>query len=197
MKRLGMGILWAWILWAGQLAVGQTPVADAGLLARAEGGEPAAQVQLGDALAAGKGEARTNRQIEADYRQAAGWYGKAAERNDAVGLMRLASLYRDGKGVERNRERAAALYRRAAEQNNAEAQATLGLLYSLGQGVAQDYVEAYFWLDLAARSDGPEREKYQANRQMVGAKITLSELEAIGERVEQWRAAHRKAEPGR
>ena len=85
---------------------------------------------------------------------------------------------------------AAAWYRKAAEQGDVSAQGTLGLLYSIGQGVPQNYVEAYYWLDLAASVKGPNQEKYAANRQMVGAHITTDELDEVQERVAKWLAAH-------
>lgn len=175
------------------LLAAQTAAPDPALMVKAQAGEAAAQVALGDALAAGSGGQRSTRQIEADYRRAAEWYGKAAAQNDPAGLMRMAALYRDGKGVERNRETAAALYRKAAELGDPEAQATLGLLYSMGQGVPQNYAEAYFWLDLAAKTPGPNQQKYAANRQAVGTRITVSELDAIEERVEKRLAEHPRA----
>ena len=87
---------------------------------------------------------------------------------------------------------AAAWYRKAADEGDAGAQGTLGVLYSLGQGVPQSDVEAYFWLDLAAAVKGPKQEKYAANRQMVGQYITADELSDVEDRVEKWKAAHRR-----
>jgi hypothetical protein len=60
----------------------------------------------------------------------------------------------------------------------------------MGQGVERNDVEAYYWLDLAASVNGPNQEKYAANRQMIGAHITADELDAVQERVSQWKAAH-------
>ncbi len=125
-----------------------------------------------------------------DYKQAAEWYRKAAEKGDIAGELRLAALYRDGRGVERDMAQAAEWYRKAAEQGDANAQATLGVLYSMGQGVPHSDVEAYYWLDLAAAVKGPNQEKYAANRQMIGTHITADELAEVEERVAQWQAAH-------
>jgi TPR repeat protein len=105
--------------------------------------------------------------------------------------MHLAALYRDGgKGFPRQMDQAAAWYRRAAEQGDADAQGTLGLLYSIGQGLPQDFVEAYYWLDLAAAVEGPRQQQYAQNRQMAGTHITVDELEEIEARVAKWKAAH-------
>jgi len=60
----------------------------------------------------------------------------------------------------------------------------------MGQGVPHDDVEAYYWLDLAASAPGPNQEKYAENRQMIGTHITADELEAVQDRVAQWKAAH-------
>jgi TPR repeat protein len=167
----------------------QTAGIDPALVARASAGNAAAQVRVGECYAAGQG-------VERDLRQAAEWYRRAAEKGDVAGELHLAALYRDGgKGFPRDMDQAAEWYRRAAEQGDASAQGTLGLLYSIGQGVPQDYVEAYYWLDLAAAVEGPRQQQYAQNRQMAGTHITVDELEEIEERVAKWQAAHPR--PGR
>ena len=162
----------------------QSSAIDPALLAKANAGDPAAQVQVGESYATGKAVAQ-------NLKQAAEWFRKAADKGDIDGELHLAALYRDGgKGFPRDMTQAAALYRKAAEQGDVTAQGTLGLLYFLGQGVSQDYVEAYFWLDLAAAVKGPKQEQYTQNRQMIGTHITTDELEAVQERVAKWQAAH-------
>ncbi len=183
---------WIQLVLAMALAVALPPASaqtrgsgiDQGLLAKANGGDPTAQVSVGESYAAGNGVTR-------DLNQAAEWYRKAADKNDIAGELHLAALYRDGgKGFARDMEQAAAWYRKAAEQGDVGAQATLGLLYSLGQGVVKNDVEAYFWLDLAASVKGPKQEQYAANRQLIGTHITTDELEEVEERVAKWQAAH-------
>jgi hypothetical protein len=165
-------------------AAAQTVGIDASLLAKANAGDPAAEVLVGESYAAGKG-------LVPDLKQAATWYRKAADQANIAGELHLAALYRDGsKSFPRDSVQAAAWYRKAAEQGDAGAQGTLGTLYSFGQGVAQNYVEAYYWLDLAAHVKGPKQEQYAANRQLIGQKITADELETVQERVAQWLAAH-------
>ena len=174
-------------------AFGQAPPSGAGavdpdLLTKATSGDVSAQVAVGDCYAEGKGVAR-------DYKQAAEWYAKAAEKGDVVGEMHLAALYRDGsKNFPRDMAQAAEWYRKAAEQGDATAQGTLGTLYFMGQGVAQNYVEAYFWLDLAAATKGPKQSQYAANRQLVGTHITADELESTRERIAAWKIAHPQRE---
>ncbi len=157
---------------------------DAALLAKANAGDAASQVLVGNGYAAGKDVAR-------DYAQAAAWYKKAAEQGNVDGELHLAALYRDGaKGFPRDMEQAAAWYRKAAEQGDVTAQGTLGVLYSIGQGVERSDVEAYFWLDLAAAVKGPNQAQYAVNRQLIGTRITADELAEVEERVAKWLAAH-------
>jgi len=164
----------------------QTAGIDPALLARANGGDAAAQVLVGESYAAGKGVAQ-------DLKLAAGWYRKAADKGDIAGELHLAVLYRDGgKGFARDSTQAAAWYRRAAEQGDVGAQGTLGLLYSIGQGVPHSDVEAYYWLDLAVAVKGPKQEQYAANRQMIGTHITADELAEVQERVAKWLAEHQR-----
>lgn len=146
---------------------------NAALMARANAGDAAAQVQVGESYAA-----------QRDLAQ-------AADQNNIAGEMHLAALYRDGgKGVPRDMTQAAAWYRKAADQGDPAAQATLATLYTLGQGVERSDAEAYFWLDLAAAVKGPNQAQYAANRQIVGTRITADELADVEDRVAKWKAAH-------
>ena len=123
---------------------------------------------------------------------AADWYRKAAEQKSIDAELHLAALYRDGgNGFPRDMAQAAAWYTKATEQG------ALGVLYSMGQGVPRDDVEAYFWFDLAASVNGPSQEKYAANRQMIGERITADELANVQDRVAAWKAAHPRPETTR
>jgi TPR repeat protein len=184
----------AWILictFVPQLAAGQAVTIDPDLLAKANAGDATAEVQVGEHYAHAAAVEQNHSQVAEDYQQAAAWYRKAAEQKSIEGALHLAALYRDGgNGFPRDMEQAAAWYLKAADQGDVGAQGTLGVLYSMGQGVAQDNVEAYFWLDLAASIKGPDQEKYAANRQMIGERITADELAAVQDRVAAWKAAH-------
>jgi TPR repeat protein len=162
----------------------QTQGLDQALLAKAIGGDAVAQIAIGESFAAGNGVAR-------DCKTAGDWFSKAAQNGYIAGELRLAAFYRDGaKGCPRDMVAAAQWYRKAADQGDVTAQGILGVLYSYGQGVKQDYMEAYFWLDLAAAVAGPEQARYAANRQMVGTHITTDDLDVLQERVAKWKAAH-------
>jgi hypothetical protein len=173
-------------------ASAQTPAIDPALLAKANAGDAAAQVQLGDnSRAAGDAVPHNPMQSVEYYMQAIEWYRKAVNQGSIAGQMHLAALYRDGgKGFPRDMAQAVEWYRKAAEQGDVTAQATLGVLYSIGQGVPHDDMEAYYWLDLAASVKGPNQEKYAASRQLVGTHITTGQLEEVQDRVAAWIAAH-------
>src|SRR5580658_3031045 len=142
---------------------------DAGLLVKANGGDVAAQVAVGESYEAGTG-------VPKDLQQAAAWYQKAADKNDMSGELHLAALYRDGgKGFARDMAQAAVWFQKAADQGDVEAEATMGTLYSMGQGVDVNYAEAYYWLYLAADVKGPKQQIYATHRQMMGEHITVDE----------------------
>ena len=87
-------------------------------------------------------------------------------------------------------EQAAAWYLKAANQGDVSAQGMLAVLYSMGQGVPHDDAEAYFWFDIAASVKGPNQEKYEVNRQMIGERITADQVADVQDRVAAWKAAH-------
>jgi|CZKF01.1.fsa_nt_gi TPR repeat protein len=172
-------------------ACAQAPAIDPSILAKANAGDVAAQVAVGEQCAANAAALHNITQAGEANKLAADWYRKAADQGSIAGQMHLAALYRDGgKGFPRDMSQAAEWYRKAADQGDVIAQASLGVLYSIGQGVPHNDVEAYFWLDLAASVKGPNQEKYAANRQLIGTHITADELDAVQERVAAWIAAH-------
>ena len=178
------------------IAQDATPLAapvsiDAGLLAKANAGDPAAEVQVGEQYAHAGATEHYRTVAAQDYQQAAAWYLKAANQKFVDGELHLAALYRDGgNGFERDMEQAAAWYLKAANQGDVTAQGTLAVLYSMGQGVPHNDAEAYFWFDIAASVKGPNQEKYVANRQMIGERITADQLADVQDRVAAWKAAH-------
>jgi hypothetical protein len=71
---------------------------------QAEGGDALAQVYVGEMYEKGLGR-------EPDYREAARWYGKAAQQGFARGQLNLAYLYEQGLGVEKDPVKALNFYR--------------------------------------------------------------------------------------
>ncbi|MFZ0396139.1 MAG: tetratricopeptide repeat protein [Terracidiphilus sp.] len=171
----------------------QAPSIDPALLARANGGDPAAQVAVGEKYAQAAGASQDPDDVAEDRKQAFAWYDKAAEKGDIGGQIHVAEAFSYGQGVARDMTKAAEWYRKAADQGDPEAQGRLAMLYSIGQGVPQSDTDAYFWFDLAASADTPGRDRYIQNRQNVGTRITVDELAAVHERLKKWKAAHPRA----
>jgi len=172
------------------MAAAQTPAVDPALLAKANNGDTAAQVAVGEKLAQAAGALQDRDQAAEEWKQAFAWYNKAAEKNDIAGEIHVAEAYSYGRGVARDMTKAAEWYRKAADQGDPGAQGTLAMLYTLGQGVPQSDADAYFWFDLAASADTPNKDRYIQNRQNVGTRITVGELAAAEERLKKWKAAH-------
>src|ERR1035437_6813634 len=86
---VAMTMVAALVLVAGERASAQQTGIDPVLLVKANAGDAAAQVAVGENYAAGKGVAQ-------DYKAAAGWYQKAADKGDIGGEVHLAALYREG-----------------------------------------------------------------------------------------------------
>src|SRR5271154_6828431 len=70
----------------------QTKSIDPALLAKAQGGDPDAEFDIGYVYETGEG-------VPQDYAQAAIWYRKAAEQGNANSQYDLALLYNTGQGV--------------------------------------------------------------------------------------------------
>jgi len=166
---------------------------DSGLLAKANGGDAAAQVAAGETYAKAAGAVQDPDEAAENWTKAAEWYLKAAEHSYVPGEVHLAECYTYGHGVARDKWKAADWYRKAAEQGDSSAQGTLAMLYTMGQGVAQDDAEAYFWFDLASSADTPNRERYLTNRQNVGTRITTDQLADVQRRLKKWKADHPQA----
>jgi len=81
-----------------------------------------------------------------------------AQKGDAAAQMKVADMYRNGRGVPKDSAEAAKWYRKAAEQGVPKAQTDLGLLYANGEGVPRDYGEAVEWYRKAAEQGDPAAE---------------------------------------
>lgn len=101
----------------------------------ADGGNPAAQYELGARLAEG-------RDTQRDAAKAAYWMQKAAEQNYAPAQFRLGSVFEKGQGVARSPRTAALWYGRAAEAGHVRAMHNLGVLLADGLDGKPDYAAA-------------------------------------------------------
>jgi hypothetical protein len=114
------------------------------LQARAEAGDPWAQLNLGAAHDHGLSG------IEPDAARAVFWYRRAARAGLAEAQFNLAHCLASGAGVTRNDDEAAIWMRRAAEQGLADAEFLYGVMLLEGIGVTPDSDQARSWLRRAA-----------------------------------------------
>ncbi len=84
-------------------------------LPRAQLGDPAAQTLVAELLASGLG-------VHRDMKNAAFWYGKAAEGGDAAAMFKYAMLLMEGRVVERDKAKADDYMHKAADAGNPSAQ---------------------------------------------------------------------------
>jgi TPR repeat protein len=66
------------------------------------------------------------------------------------------------------------------------------MLYAAGQGVPLDYVEAYFWLDLAASGNPKDvkQEDITRERDLAASHLTAADLSQAQARASKWFAEH-------
>ncbi|KAF9977544.1 hypothetical protein BGZ73_005673 [Actinomortierella ambigua] len=153
---------------------GQSADGPKALLARANGGDLEALLQLAVKYEKGNGVEQNDAKafewyrrgadmgsIEAQYKvgicykngrgtpenqaTAVQWLQQAAEGGHAVAQATLGSMYEDGHGVKQDYDQAAMWYRKSADQGHATAQCNLGMMYQSGRGVQQDYGQAAEW----------------------------------------------------
>lgn len=129
------------------LALMAAPLANgdgvADLIQKAEKGEAAAQLELGEIYSKGQG-------VTKDVAEAVKWLTKAAEQGNAEAQMKLGGIHIGGRGVKKSSSEGAKWFTMAADQGNAAAQCQLARMHLAGAGVLKDDVEAYKWADLAA-----------------------------------------------
>ncbi|MDL2399240.1 tetratricopeptide repeat protein [Rhizobium mayense] len=84
-------------------------------LPRAQLGDPAAQTLLAELMSQGLG-------VKRDTKDAAFWYGKAAEGGDATSMFKYALLLMEGRDVPRDEKKADEWMRKAADAGQASAE---------------------------------------------------------------------------
>lgn len=140
------------------------------LKAKAQTGDPKAQVKLGELYDDGKG-------VPEDAGAAAQWYGKAAEQGDPAGQNSLGVMYRLGRGVDKDLKEAVRWYQKAARQGYPNAYFNLGTAYYNGDGVPTDYDRAYAWFVLAKEAGSkPAEEAVQRVSQELTRTLDMAYL---------------------
>lgn len=111
----------------------------------AHNGDVDAQFALGYLYEYGEG-------VTQSYRQAAYWYGKAADAGDIDAAVAMGYLYESGLGVKQNFRRAVEYYTMAADKGDAYAMYYLARMVAEGRGTDQDLVHAYTLYGVVAGS---------------------------------------------
>lgn len=91
------------------------------------------------------------RGVPADSKAAATWFTKAADGGDPNAQFLLGVAVMEGQGVERDQKRAVGLFKKAAEQGFTQAQISLGAAYADGSGADRDLSASYMWLTVASK----------------------------------------------
>ena len=86
-----------------------------------------------------------------DAIEAAKWWRKAAEQQNALAQHKLAQCYYKGAGVAKDTVEAVNWWKKSAENGNMNAQVWLGFCLFNGEGVAKDDAEAAKWYRKAAQ----------------------------------------------
>lgn len=116
-------------------------------------GNPAAQVQVAHYYYAGD----ENADIEQDYRQAIGWFEKAALQLSAEAQYYLGIMHRTGQGVTRDRTEGLRWLYLAEVKAYVPAFLLLAEINARGDGVVEDPIKAAMYLDLARRYVDPSQ----------------------------------------
>ncbi len=109
----------------------------------AANGDPSAEFDVGARLAEGKG-------TTPNYKEAAKWYQRSADRGFAQAQYRLGTLYERGLGLKADPSQARAWYERAAELGNTKAMHNLAVLSANQVGGSPDYPTASHWFTEAS-----------------------------------------------
>ena len=142
-------------------AAGRYDVARRLWTARAEAGDPTAQLNLGTLYDLGQG-------IPRDPAVAYSWYRRAAIAGEPAAEFNVAAMRDSGDGVPRNVAEAALWYGRAAAHGNRRAQYNLGQLYAAGDGVPRNPDQAEAWFRVAALGLPAAADKLAALRRAGG-----------------------------
>jgi TPR repeat protein len=111
--------------------------------ARAEQGDPEAQLQLGMRYATGDSVIQNDK-------EAAKWLELAAKQGGAEAQYQYGLILLQGRGVVQDYQAAFGWIEKPAKRGYAKAQYSLGELYRYGTGTAIDKSRAYLWFNLAA-----------------------------------------------
>lgn len=113
---------------------------------RAKAGDPAAQTLVAEIYSRGLG-------LKADQKQAAHWYGLAAEQGEHEAQFRYAAMLLQGIYVPKDTKKAEILMKKAADANNAMAQFNYAQMLMMRNPGMTGVENAYPWFQKAADAE--------------------------------------------
>ncbi|MBL0517693.1 DUF2971 domain-containing protein [Aeromonas caviae] len=117
--------------------------------------------------------------VEQSFSEALAWYNKAAEQGYAAAQNHIGAMYRNGHGVEQSDSEAIAWYSKAAEQDYPSAQTNLGWMYSNGYGVETNHSEALAWYTKAAAQGNAQAQNNIGVLYQNGEGVKKNSTEAV------------------
>lgn len=94
-----------------------------------------------------------------DYKEAAKWYEKAAEKKYVKALNNLAHMYQKGTGVEKDYTKAMEYLLKASKLKDSTAQFNLAIMYQTGKGVEKDMKKAKYWYKKSMKNGNKTAER--------------------------------------
>ncbi len=137
---------------------------------RAKAGDPAAQTLVAEIYARGLG-------VKADQKQAAHWYGLAAEKGEVEAQFRYAAMLLQGIYVAKDAKKAEALMQKAAEAGNAMAQFNYAQMLMMRSPGIKGLDEAAPWFQKAAESGVADAE-YAVSQLLANGTTSIKRDEA-------------------
>jgi uncharacterized protein len=100
-----------------------------------------------------------------DFDTAAREFSLLAAKGDKEGQYNMGLLYEEGQGVAKSFYEAVSAYTKAARQGYVDAYFALGEIYISRSAPQKDRVEAYRWLEMAAKYGHPRgSEEFERNK---------------------------------
>lgn len=147
------------------------------LISIGEGGNSAAQFELGNRYLNGTG-------VTLDNFEALRWFTLAAEKENPNAQYNIAVMYLNGIGVVKDLQQAIHWFLRAANNGDTPSQFTLGVALFNGQlGVPQNTAEAYKWFTLAGAAG---HQAAAANAVLVQEMLPPENVVAMQEAARVW-----------
>jgi len=188
------------------------------LIAKADAGDPDAQLRVGSAFDTGTGPPRSGKkamkyylmaaeqgnaeaqnslgstlQAKKRYSEALVWYQRAADQGHALATNNLGLLYDLGMGVQQDRRKGFELYSKAADLGWAESMWNLANMYGAGQLGPIDMISACVWTMRARTYADPSDQRLQAQLSRITpyleSTLRSSEMDECKQQAAAWTPA--------